>query len=227
MAINVQRKLERNKTLKKGKTNWNDHWQLVSEYVLTRKSDFTSTFQPGEFLNKDLYDSTGPKVNNTMASALIGALWPDGANSFRFQPPKDIPDNRETKRFYDEAHEELATAMDDPEAGLITALEEYMLDQGAFGTSGIAVFDGPQNGQETPLMFQAWDVKHMSIDENAVGFVNTVYREKQFKIRDLIPEYGLENVSEKSQQRWQENKHDEDVTVLMIIEPRGTLYARS
>lgn len=220
MAVDVQAKVARNKDLKRFKVNWNNHWQLVSEYVMTIKSDFTTTFEPGEFLNEELFDSTAPRANNIMASSMVGALWPSGANSFRFRAPKEIPDNRETKKFYEDAHQELASAMDEPEAGLTTALDEYMGDQGAFGTAGIAAFDGPQNNLEFPIMFQAWEVKNMAIAENQMGFVDTIYREKQFTIRQLELEYGLKKLGPESQEAFNRNDLDRKVKVLMILEPR-------
>jgi hypothetical protein len=37
------------------------HFQVISEYFQTIKADFIVNFIPGQFLNRDLYDSTGPK----------------------------------------------------------------------------------------------------------------------------------------------------------------------
>ena len=115
--------LQRSKELLDEKTVWNTHWQLVSEYVMTRKSDFTEEFTSGEFLNKDLFDSTAVHSNRTMASSLLGMLWPNGSESFKLDPPKDLNKTKINREYYNKITEIMADVMDDPKAGSVTALE--------------------------------------------------------------------------------------------------------
>lgn len=214
----VESFIKKNKELKKEKIVWNTHWQLISEYIMTRKSNFTQKFQPGEFLNQELFDSTGPKANKIMSASLIGMLWPDGANSFRFNPPRDIPDTQEIRDYFTQAHIQMANAMDDEEAGLSTALEEYMTDQGAFGTSGIAVFNNENEGSD--LVFQAWDVKAMSIIEGANGKVIGAYYEVEKTIGQWVDKFGINAVSEKTRESFNNGQTEKKIVVLHVIDQR-------
>lgn len=54
----VSRAVTRNDQLKREKTVWNEHWQLLGEYIHMRKQNFTSTQQDGDFLSKELFDNT-------------------------------------------------------------------------------------------------------------------------------------------------------------------------
>lgn len=218
MPKTIQEYINKNKKLKAEKTVWNQHWQLISEYIMTRKSDFVQQFQAGEFLNQELFDSTAPKANNIMAASLIGMLWPDGARSFRFNPPREIPDTQEIRDYFNQVHIQMSNAMDDEEAGLNTALEEYMRDQGAFGTSGVALFEN--SAGDSDLLYQAWDVKHMSVIEGANGRVDGVYYETELSVNRVVSDFGIDNVSDKTKDIFNNGDKERKIIILHAIELR-------
>ena len=127
---------ERYQKLYAEKQQWFSMYQLIGEYVLSRKQNFQTSAQPGEFQTSQLFSSTAPNANQTMASALIGNLWPNGARSVRLERPRNIPNTQENKDYYDEITNIFIDVIDAPETGTAAALQEYMLDQGAFGISG-------------------------------------------------------------------------------------------
>lgn len=217
MATNPKEIVREYQSRKKEKYQWLIHYQAIAEYFMTRKADFTVNFQPGTFLNRDLYDSTGPKCVTTSSGALIGMLWPEQGQNFRIKPPRNIPDTKETKDFYDEASYRLHCAFNDPAAGFMLALGEYMRDAVTFGTSGIALFDG---GNETDFLFQPWDVKRMVISEGPNGLVNYAAYEREETVQQTVLEFGPENVSEKTRNAYAAKDYDSKVTILHVIRPR-------
>lgn len=197
---------------------WLDHYQLIGEFIMTRKQSFTTIHQPGEFLTRELFDNTAQFSNNQMASAILGAMWPNGARSIRINPPEGLGDTKEIKDYYNFVTKQMVRHMDDPKAGLMLSLTEYFVDQGAFGTSGIGTFEGKDN---VPLNYKAWDVKTMHIDEGATGFVDTIYNVTEMSIRKAAKKYGLENLSATSQQAFSDSKKiDEKIVIIHAIEPR-------
>ena len=74
------------------KLPWLEHFQLIGEYINLRKQNFTETNQVGAFLTRDIFDSTASRDSSIMASALIGALWPNGAQSIQFMPARGMKD---------------------------------------------------------------------------------------------------------------------------------------
>ena len=213
----VRAVLNRNKELKRRKNPWLSHFQLIGQYILTRKQNFTMQFEQGAFLVRELFDNTAIKANDVMASALIGALWPNSAKTFQMKSARNIPDGPEEKEYFIFVTNEMASIMDDSRAGLTVALTEYMKDQGSFGTSGIAIFENPKG--PLPIRYKAWDVKTMSIDENQDGFVDTIYNECELTPRKVVQEYGIENVSAETKDSFLSGK-DKKVIVLHAIEPR-------
>lgn len=221
MPDKTSERFDRFKKLKSKKTVWDTHWQLLAEFIMTRKADFNTTFQPGEFLNDHIFDSTAIVSNRRMSSALIGALWGNGAKSFRLNPPAEINANRENNKYYAFVTEQMHFFMNNPKAGLSSALEEYMRDQGAFGTSGLAIFKGDMKKDGTPITYRAWDTKGMSIDEGASGFIDTVYYEFEWPLRKVIERYGIENISSELRKEWKDDKNKErNIRLLHVIEPR-------
>lgn len=216
MSTEVQRYIDRNTELKRKKMPWFPQWQLVGEYIMTRKQDFSREHEPGEFLSRELFDSTAPRANHIAASSLLGMLWPQGSKNFRLRPARGISDSTENKEYFEFISETVHETMSEPKAGLNMALQEYMEDDVSFGTSGLATFEDPEND----VSFKAWNVKQMSIDEGPDGLVNTIYYEFKWPVRRVVSEYGLENVSQRTREAYSNNKLDQDVTVLYLLEPR-------
>jgi len=212
----VKKILSRNNELKAQKNTWLDQWQLIGEYIHTRRMDFTSVRQPGEFLTREVFDSVGPKSAKTAASSLLSMLWPQSTRRFRLRPPKGLQETHEIKTYYEAVTARVIDVMDDPRAGLPMALDEYMLEQVTFGTAGIDVLPDPK----TKVSYKAWGVKHISISEDRYGFVDTIYIEVEKTVEVVVKEYGIDKVSERVRKLFNEDKHDENVRILIAIEPR-------
>lgn len=198
------------------KSFWKIHWQVVAEYFLTRKASFTVQRVEGAFLNEELFDGTGPDAVMKSASAIQSMLWPNGASSFQLERTANMPDTKEIKDYYEKATHNLAEDMDDPRAGFAVALDEYFIDQVTFGTSGISVMPG----KKTVLSFKSENVKFMSIDEGADGFVDTIYIENTWPLRRVVKEYGLENLHADTQKAYKDGKEEELIDILFCLQPR-------
>ena len=200
------------------KRQWHPMYQLIGEYVMTRKQNFQISGQPGEFLTEQLFSSVAPNSNQRMASAMIGNLWPNGARSVRLVRPRNIPNTKENKDFYDEQTDIFVDVLDAQETGTMTALQEYMLDQGAFGISGVQV---NKTGDLTdPLRVSALNVKYFLIDEDKDGFVDTVFVDKVWTAKQIVEEYGIKNVSIRVKEAHESFDIKTTFKVVQIIEPR-------
>lgn len=206
------------------KYNFNIHFQVIAEYFLTRKADFTVNFVPGTFLNRDIYDSTGPKSGNVAAGALLGMLWPEQSQNFELVKARNIPDTKVNRDYFNEVSYRLNKSMTHVECGLSLCLTEYMRDEVVFGTCGIGCFE-PQSidtSSDCHFLFQAWDIKRMVIDEGQNGFVNRVFYEREETIENAAMEFGVENLSKKSQDAYAKGGASLllKINILHAIEPR-------
>lgn len=210
--------LRRYEDLKRSKEYWNNHYQLIGEYVRLRKQNFNTVQQAGEFLTDTIFDSTAPRMNETMASALIGALYPNGGRTIRINAPDEFPDTAEIRDYYQFVTKQVAKALDNPRAGFLIALKEYMLDQGAFGISGIAALDG--GDLDRPVLYEAWDIKSMTVDQGPDGFIDTIYYVKEMTVNLAVRTYGLNSLSAQVRTAFELGRFSETVEILHAIEPR-------
>lgn len=132
------------------RSNWDNMYQIIGEYVSQMKMNFTSTHEQGTFLIADVYDSAASFAAQNSASALLGMLWPGSASkSIEIIPPDDMKMTTELSSFFGRMNQRTIAALDDPAARLMLALDEYMLDQIIFGTSGVGV----DRGKKSKLVF--------------------------------------------------------------------------
>lgn len=209
------------------KSPWLYTYQLLGEFIMTRKQDFTLHITPGMFLTGKIFDSTAPMANHNMASSMLADLWPNAARSFYIHPPDSMPDevrnSKEVKQYFEWISRVMAEIMDDPKAGLALALEEYFYDQGAFGISGIYVKENEELGSETPLCYMAVDAKKIAIAENSQGVVDTCYVTREMTMRQVVQEYGETSVSARVREAFKSpdgSRQEELIQVLHAVEPR-------
>ncbi len=208
--------------LKAERKTWDSHFQLLGEYISMIKQNFQGSHAPGEFLVEDIYDATGAFAAHNAASALLGMLWPGTARqAVEITPPDDLEMNTELAEFYERVTDRLVRAMDDPKANLSLSLDEYMLDQMIFGSSGIGV----EKGDESKLLFKPYGVKEMYIDEGKNGRVDAIYLFFEWTVKRAVKEYGLENVSDKVRQKWEQNKKQDKIKILICITERTEFKA--
>jgi len=223
MANRTNKYINRKRELEVEKEPWLEHFQSLAEIFLTRKSDFTHTHSPGEFLQDEVFDNTPQFAAQLMASVFLSMLWPDSARTFNLKPVKKLQDVSGVEAYFKFVTEEMHMTMDTPRAGLQLALMEHFTDQGIFGTSGIGTFEGPEDDDESlPVVYEAWDVKNMFISQNAQGFVDTIYFKIMKTIRQMVEEYGEapDKISSKVMELFNNGKLEDKLEVLIVIEPK-------
>lgn len=212
----VKNTLARHKQLKSKKDPWLDQYQLLGEFIHMRKQEFQSEHTVGEFLTREIFNATGPQNAETSASTLISLMWPASKNKIKLNPPMELEGTREEKEYYEFVTKTLLRVMDDPKAGFGIATDEYMLDQVVFGTSSVETVRDP----DTKVRYTSWGISHIYIDEGKNRSVDTVYMEILISNQKLVKDYGLENVSEKTKEEFNNGKFDIEKTVVIAIEPR-------
>jgi len=69
--------------------------------------------------------------------------------------------------------------------------------------------------------FETWPIGECTIAATRNGgLVDTVYRKYTLTVSQVVSEFGLDKVSEKTRKAWDEQKYDEKVSIRHAIEPR-------
>lgn len=207
--------LRREANMKNERSTWNNQWQDIGEFVSQTKQNFNETNVRGEYLN-DVFDSKGAFAANSASSALLGMLWPSTAEkSIKITPPRDMKDpSKEVMDWYEFATDELANEMDKPTANLALSLDEYMLDQVTFGNSGVGAF-----WEDDGLFYRSFGVMESSIDEGDKGRVDTLLVVYSWAVERIIQTYGIDKVSEKVSEAFNNGKFDQRFDIIILYEP--------
>lgn len=213
----VKQAKKRHEALKIEKQWHYPEWDKASVYVANSGRTFSSKNYDSKMLLEGIFDAHPIKSNERLASSLMGMLWQSGAKSMRIEPVKEIADSNEVKDYFEQANEITQREFDAPEARLTTTLQEYFLEQGAFGTSGIGVFEGDQSA----LSFQHWGLRDVVIDEGRNGFVDTIFAEFEWTVKKIVDTYGQDKVSEKIRELYKASKFDDKAMIVMAIQPRS------
>lgn len=223
MTDEMKRLISDFKQIRSERSTWNVHFQILGEYISQNKQNFEASPHVGEFLTDEIFDSTGTFAAHNSASSLLGMLWAGSAKqSIEIAPPDDLDINQAKKleEFYNNMTQTATRAMDDPKANLMISLDEYMLDQMIFGTSGVGV----EKGIESDLLYAPYGVKEMYIIEGKAGKVKQVWLYNEWKASRIVSEYGEENVSEQVRKAFKDNKEDK-FKVITVIRDREQFKA--
>lgn len=221
----IQKKKRRLAQLKQIKEPFNNMYELIAKYIDMRVVSFTDVASGNKttanIMPDDIDNNDVAHISDSASAALFGALWPDGANSFRINKHRTIANIVEIKNFFKNiVNPVMLDTMDNPESGLLLALEEGLSELMNFGVASVY---GKENDEfSKPMSYTCWDIKNNYIDENADGFIDTMYRVKQMDVRTVVQEYGLDNVSKKIKELYTKDQFEDNVNVLITVEPRPT-----
>lgn len=210
---------QRFKVLKNNKRSLISLFKLISEYVYNRKYDGQDIPNAGIFADEDIYDNTAQRANGIMANVMVNNIWPNGPRTFSLGRTWDTPDTEEIKTYFSYVNQQMYSVMDNTKAGLQTALDEYMLDQGAFATSGIYVKE-KEDDRAVPVRYEAWSIKGRYIDEGPDGNIDTIFSEISMSVRNAVKVYGYENLSARVRKDFDNGDIENKVKILHVIEPR-------
>lgn len=218
--MNVQDRIDQAAAMVTKRSKWDTQYQLLAELIFQTKSSFQTQYEEGEFLNDgEITESTGALALQTMCAALLGLLWPSSGRSIRAQAPYYLdPENEKIKQYYDFFTRQLAHFLDRPRARMIPTLGEYMLEEGAFGTSGIGVFGNDDYAD--PLLFKSFSLTGLYICEGKNGDIDTIIYKQKYEVKRLVADYGIENVHTNVRKLYESKQYSDKVDVLLTLMPR-------
>jgi len=223
MTVNIEKILKEFGVVKARRAPWEAMWELVAKFILYRKKGFNApTGFPDFYQHSDVFDDTAPLSLGQMVSSLVGALWKNGARTFRIVKPDRLKESDSVKEYYDEINRRVHYQMDHPNAGFGTAYQEFMLENGAFGTSGMGVFRGKMGGDNL-LMFRALGLKHLWVEEDAQGRVVKVFYEVHLSAFQLVAEYGEVAKTKNVISKIDSNDHTTLFPVLWLLRRRENI----
>jgi hypothetical protein len=202
--------------LKTERASWWKHWSEITQFITPRQGRyFVQDRNKGARRHNNIYDSTGSRALNTLAAGLMGGLTSPARPWFRLATA-DASLNKQpaVKQWLNDCTELMLTIFQ--KSNTYRALHSIYKELGAFGT-GAAVISADF---ENVIHIHPITIGEYAVATNFKGRVDTIYREFELTVGQLVREFGIENCSTSTKSMYERGTLDAWVTVIHAIEPR-------
>jgi len=203
--------------LKTERASWFAHWKDISDYLLPRSGRFFVTDQNrGEKRHNNIYDSTGTRSLRVLAAGMMAGMTSPARPWFRLSTEdRDLAKYAPVKMWLADVSRKMLEVF--ASGNTYRALHNIYEELGAFGTGASIVLPDFSNViHHYPLTTGEYCI---AVDHR--GQVNTLYREFQKTVHELVAEFGRDKVSNTVRNLYDRGSLDAWVTVMHAIEPRA------
>jgi hypothetical protein len=211
-----QRLLARKSALWTERSSWITHWREISDYQQPRAGRFVVTDRNrGDKRANHILDNTAVFGARTLAAGLMSGVTSPARPWFRLEiRDKDLMESGPVKTWLHDTAALLRAifASSNTYRSLHTTYEEL----GLFGTGASIVLPNFNNVvHHYPLT-----VGEYALATNAEGEVDTLCREFQMTVAQMVEQFGKDNCSTTVRDMFNRGQYDAWVDVIHLVEPR-------
>jgi hypothetical protein len=185
----VQYLKQRYEALKADRQNWDDHWDDVARFIVPKKDDIYNNRNHGEKKGQALYDTTAAHSNTLLASALHGMLTNPSLLWFGMSASNlELQKNERVRRFFQDCVQIMHNTFND--TNFQTQIHEVYQDLGSFGTAILLM----EEDKKSVINFNSIPVFTTYLKENSKGIVDTVYRDFEWDLKQIVQEFGIDSI---------------------------------
>lgn len=217
MAIERRLLLERWGQLKTERSSWITHWRDISDHLLPRSGRFfVDDRNNGGKRHNNIYDSTGTRALRVLAAGMMAGMTSPARPWFRLTTSMpDLDESAAVKAWLADVTRIMQMVF--AKSNTYRALHSMYEELGAFGTSASVVV----GDFDTVINHHVLTVGEYAIASDNKGRVDTLYREFQMTVRQMVAEFGREKCSNMVKNLHDSGALEKWVTVMHAIEPRG------
>jgi hypothetical protein len=217
MEDSRSRYLKRWSGLQSERASWISHWQELGDHLLPRAARFDkSDRNKGTRKHQHIFDSTGTRALNVLTAGMMAGMTSPARPWFRLAvEDDDLMEYDSVKRWLSEVQKRMLNVFSTSNTYMM--LHSIYEDLGCFGSTcaiGMSDFKSITHHYNAPIGEYALATDYR-------GSVNTVYREFEKSVSELVGEFGLENCSHTVRNFYAQGNYDAYIPVMHIIEPRA------
>jgi len=196
------------------RSNWDNYWEQLAQFGLPRKDNVYGHPTVGEDKHNKLYDGTSIHSNELLASALHSMLTNPSSVWFGLGTgDKEVDGIKSVNQWLQDSVIKMIKALNN--SNFQEEIHETYLDLGAIGTNTLFM----DEDKEDIIRFYSRPIYESYVMEDERGQIDTVYRECEFDLRQIVNKFG---------QEWADHEHfkmqyDEDSTrkykIIHAVEP--------
>lgn len=207
--------------LKGERSSWIGQWKDVSENLIPRMGRyFVEDRNRGENRYTQRYDSSGTRALRILSAGMMSGMTSPARPWFRLATPDpDLSKQQPVREWLDKIAKIMFRIF--AKSNTYRALATHYEELGAFGTSaGVIVPDF-----STVLTHHMMTAGEYAVAVNDLGDVDTLYREFQRTVKDIVGMFGRANCSNEVQSQYDNGDYHIWHTLIHGIEPREALAA--
>lgn len=209
-----QRYLKRLAALENERQSWIAHWQDCNDYVLPRRLRYLQADRnSGTKRNDKIINNTATRAARILGAGKMAGETSPARPHFRYSPEDIDTASPEDIAWIDAAQRYVTGVF--RRSNLYTKLHELWFQQGVFATSTIYL----EEDFLKDVIACVFPLGQYCLASSGKGVVDTIYRKFSMTVEQLVVEYGLENVCERTAEKWRRGQIDEWIDVLHVIEP--------
>lgn len=211
-----QRLLARKSALWTERSSWITHWREISEHQQPRAGRFVVTDRNrGDKRANKILDNTAVFGARTLAAGLMSGITSPARPWFRLEiRDKDLMESAAVKTWLHDTTELLRAIF--ASSNTYRALHTIYEELGLFGTAASVVLPDFDN----VIHHHPLTVGEYALATNHKGEVDTLCREFQMTVAQMVEKFGKENCSRTVQDLFAKGSYDTWVDVVHMIEPR-------
>lgn len=192
------------------------HWKEISDNLLPRNGTFTPTDRNrGDKRHNSILDSTTTRALRVLAAGMQAGMTSPARPWFRLTTmDPDLDESTNVKIWLAEVTRMIQMVF--AKSNTYRALHAQYEELGAFGTSSNIIL----SDYETVIHNYPITIGSFAIATDYRGVVDTLYREYQMTVGQMVQQFGKKNCSISVQTLFDRGSYDTWVSVIHAIEPR-------
>jgi hypothetical protein len=203
--------------LKSERASWLGHWKEISDYLLPRNGRFfVQDRDKGWRRHNNIYDSTGTRALRVLGAGLMGGATSPARPWFRLATgDPELMQYAPVKMWLNDVQRGMLDIFQ--RSNTYRSLHTMYEELGAFGTGASIIMDDYKD----VIRHHPLTTGEFCIAQNYRGEVDTIYREFQKTVGELVGEFGIDNVSNTVKNLYDRGTLDAWVTIIHAVEPRS------
>jgi hypothetical protein len=203
--------------LKNERASWMPHWRELSQFLLPRSGRyFIQDRNRGARRHNQIYDSTGTRSVRVLAAGMMSGMTSPARPWFRLSTPDADLNKHQPVKLWLAACTDLMLSVFN-KSNVYRALHQTYEELGVFGTAAKIIMPDYKN----VVHHASLTAGEYCIATDFRGNVDTIAREFEKTVAEVVKEFGYQNCSKTVQNLWDNNTLGAWVPIIQIIEPRA------
>lgn len=206
---------KRLEALKSERSSHIDYWRELSDNCLAHRGRFlTSDRNKGTKRNTKQLNNTARLSVRTLASGMMAGITSPARPWFRLATSNPaMLENGEVKLWLEEVESLMREVFN--QSNLYNSLHTLYGELGTFATGAMGVFFDYEN----VIHCKVYTIGSYLLGLNGKNEVDTMYREYEMTVDQLVKEFGYENCSQAVQHAWDNGRGEAWIPIVHVIEP--------